>query len=54
MEYEAENVSGFDAMTKGYRTSPAFLEKMQGYTELSVTGRQELLQVTLGVGLTVP
>jgi hypothetical protein len=45
LEYEAETVSGFEAMMKDYATNTAFREKMKGYTELWTTGSREILQV---------
>ena len=45
LEYEAENVSGFEAMMKDYATNTAFREKMKGYTDLWVTGSREILQI---------
>ena len=38
-------ISGFEAMMKDYRTDRVFREKMQGYTELWITGKREILQV---------
>lgn len=46
LEYEVENVSGFEAMMQEYSANPAFREKMKGYTELYISGSRELLQVT--------
>ncbi len=45
LEYEAENVSEFEARMKQYMTDEVFREKMKGYTELWVTGSREILQV---------
>ncbi|HXH85624.1 MAG TPA: hypothetical protein VNI35_02290 [Nitrospira sp.] len=45
LEYEADNVSGFEAMMKDYATNTAFREKMKGYTDLWVTGSREILQI---------
>jgi len=45
LEYEADSVSGFEAMMKDYATNTAFREKMKGYTELWVTGSREILQI---------
>lgn len=45
MEYEAENVSEFEARMKQYMTDEVFREKMKGYTDLWVTGSREILQV---------
>ena len=45
LEYEADNVSGFEAMMKDYATNTAFREKMKGYTDLWATGSREILQI---------
>ncbi|MBI4164256.1 MAG: hypothetical protein HY508_00810 [Acidobacteria bacterium] len=45
LEYEAENVSEFEARMKQYMTDEAFREKMKGYTDLWITGSREILQV---------
>ncbi len=45
LEYEADNVSGFEAMLKDYATNSAFREKMKGYTDLWVSGSREILQI---------
>lgn len=45
LEYEAENISAFEANMKDYATNAAFREKMKGYTDLWVAGSREILQV---------
>jgi hypothetical protein len=45
LEYEADNIGGFEAMMKDYASNSAFREKMKGYTELWSTGSREILQV---------
>jgi hypothetical protein len=45
MEYEAENLSEFEARMKDYATNQAFRDKMKGYTDLFLTGTREILQV---------
>jgi len=45
LEFEVENVAGFEAQLKDYGTNAAFREKMKGYTELWVTGVREILQI---------
>ena len=45
MEYEAENVSEFEARMKDYGTNEAFRDKMKGYTDLFIGGSREILQV---------
>ena len=45
LEFEVENVGGFEARLKDYGTNPAFREKMKGYTDLWATGSREILQI---------
>jgi hypothetical protein len=45
LEFEVENVAGFEARLKDYATNPAFREKMKGYTDLWATGSREILQI---------
>jgi hypothetical protein len=45
LEYEVENLAGFEATMKEYATNEAFRAKMKGYTDLYVTGTREILQV---------
>lgn len=45
LEYEAENVSEFEARMKQYMTDEVFREKLKGYTDLWITGSREILQV---------
>ena len=45
LEYEAENVSEFEARMKQYMTDETFREKMKGYTELWFSGSREILVV---------
>ena len=45
LEYEADSLSGFEAMMADYATNTAFREKMKGYTDLWVTGTREILQI---------
>ena len=45
LEFEVENVAGFEAQLKDYGTNPVFREKMKGYTDLWVTGAREILQI---------
>jgi hypothetical protein len=44
LEYEVENVSGFEAQMKDYATNESLRAAMKGYTELWGTGSRELLQ----------
>lgn len=45
MEYEAENITEFEATLKDYYTNEKFREKMKGYTDLYISGSREILQV---------
>ncbi len=45
LEYEADNVTEFEARMKQYMTDETFREKMRGYTELWSTGSREILVV---------
>jgi hypothetical protein len=45
LEYEADDLAGFQARMKQYTTDTAFREKMKGYTDLWMTGTREILQV---------
>ena len=45
LEYEAENVTEFEARMKDYATNAVFREKMKGYTDLWITGSREILQI---------
>ena len=44
LEFEVENIAGFEASIKQYMTDPVVKEKSKGYTDLWVTGTRELLQ----------
>jgi len=45
LEFEVENVGGFEARLKDYATNTEFREKMKGYTDLWTTGSREILQI---------
>lgn len=45
LEYEAENLGGFEATMKDYASNAKFREKMKGYTDLWIAGSREILQV---------
>lgn len=45
LEYEVENVGGFETMMKDYATNETFRTKMKGYTDLYLTGTREIMQV---------
>ena len=45
LEFEVENVAGFEARLKDYATNEAFRAKMKGYTDLWISGSREILQI---------
>jgi hypothetical protein len=45
MEYQVENVAGFEAMMTQYTTDPIFREKMKGYTDLWIKGSRQILRI---------
>ncbi len=45
LEYEADNIGEFEQRMRDYATNQAFRDKMQGYTDLYLTGSREILQV---------
>jgi hypothetical protein len=45
MEYQAETIADFEATLQRYATDPEVRQKMQGYTELWLTGTREILRV---------
>jgi hypothetical protein len=45
MEYEAANISEFEARMQDYATNPVLREKMAGYTDLWVSGSREIMKV---------
>lgn len=45
LEYEVENIAGFETMMKDYAANETFRAKMKGYTDLYVTGTREIMQV---------
>lgn len=45
LEYEVENIVGFEFTMKDYATSEPFRAAMKGYTDLWQTGSRELLQI---------
>ena len=45
LEFEVENVAGFEAQLKEYGSNSEFRDKMKGYTDLYVTGHREILQI---------
>jgi len=45
LEFEVENIGGFEERMKEYATNEAFRAKMKGYTDLWVSGSRELLQI---------
>lgn len=45
LEFQVENIAGFEARMKEYATNAAFREKMKGCTDLWNTGSREILQI---------
>ncbi len=45
LEFEVENVAGFEAQLNDYHSNAAFREKMKGYTDFWISGKRELLQI---------
>jgi len=45
LEYEVENMGGFESQMKDYATNETFRAKMKGYTDLWITGSREILQI---------
>lgn len=45
MEYEVENLAAFEARMQQYATDPEIRSKMQGYTDLWLTGSREIMRV---------
>ncbi len=45
LEFEVENVAGFEARMTQYTTDETFREKMKGYTDLWVSGSREILRI---------
>ena len=45
LEFEVENISGFEAQLNDYHTNEAFRAKMKGYTDFWISGSRELLQI---------
>jgi len=45
MEFEAENLTEFEARMQEYSGNQAFREKMAGYTDLWMTGHREVLRI---------
>lgn len=45
MEYEVENLAGFEATMDTYATDEKFRAAMKGYTDLWVTGSREFMRV---------
>jgi hypothetical protein len=41
LEFQVDNVGGFEARLNDYATNPAFREKMKGYTDLWTTGSRD-------------
>ena len=46
LEFEVENVGGFEAQLNDYHSNEAFRAKMKGYTDFWISGNREILQIT--------
>jgi hypothetical protein len=44
LEFEVENIAGFEERMKEYQNNTDFRAKMQGYTDFWITGTREILQ----------
>jgi hypothetical protein len=44
LEFEVENIAQFEERMKEYQSDSAFRAKMQGYTDLWVSGTREIFQ----------
>ena len=44
LEFEVDNIAGFEERMKEYQNNAAFREKMKGYTDLWISGTREILQ----------
>jgi hypothetical protein len=45
LEFEVENIAGFEERLKDYGSNKAFRAKMKGYTDLWNSGSREILQI---------
>jgi len=45
MEYNADSVADYEARIQQYATDPQIRAKMQGYTDLWMTGSREILRI---------
>jgi hypothetical protein len=45
LEFEVENIAGFEERLKDYGSNEAFRAKMKGYTDLWNSGSREILQI---------
>jgi hypothetical protein len=45
LEFEVENIAGFEERLKDYGSNEAFRTKMKGYTDLWNSGSREILQI---------
>jgi hypothetical protein len=45
LEFEVENIIGFEARLIDYATNVAFHDEMKGYTDLCTAGSREILQI---------
>ena len=45
LEFEVENIAGFEERLKDYGSNEAFRAKMKGYTDFWISGNREILQI---------
>ena len=46
LEYEVDNLAGFEAQMQQYSKDPKFREQMKGYTDMWLSGSREILQTS--------
>jgi len=46
LEYEVDDLAGFEAQMHQYSNDAKFREQMKGYTELWISGSREILRST--------
>ncbi len=46
LEFEVEDVAGFDAQLKEYQTNEKFRAAMKDYTDLWISGNREIMQIS--------
>ena len=46
LEYEVDNLAGFESQMQQYSKDPKFREQMKGYTDMWLSGSREILQTS--------